>query len=116
MGTVALEGLEFFAYHGFYEEEQKIGNRYTIDIQIVADLNEAATTDKLKATINYEVVYRIIAEVMQEPAKLLEHIGGQIIRQVRIQYPTVASVTVHVSKHNPPIGGVCQRARVSLEG
>ena len=26
MGTIELEGLEFFAYHGYYEEERKIGS------------------------------------------------------------------------------------------
>lgn len=116
MGTIALEGLEFFAYHGFYEEEQKIGNRYQIDIQIITDFTEAAEKDKLKATVNYGDVYKIIAEVMKEPAKLLEHIAQKVINQVRSKYPEIESVEVFVSKFNPPIGGVCTRAKVSLKG
>ncbi|RZK29989.1 MAG: dihydroneopterin aldolase, partial [Hymenobacter sp.] len=32
MGQIALEGLEFFAFHGYYDEEQKIGNKYGVDI------------------------------------------------------------------------------------
>ncbi len=115
-GTISLEGLEFFAYHGFYEEEQKIGNRYSIDVQIVTDLSEASQTDKLKATVNYGEVYRIISEVMKQPAKLLERIAQKIIEQVRRDYPQIESVEVSVSKFNPPIGGVCTRARVTLKG
>ena len=31
MGKVALEGIEFFSYHGYYEEEQKLGNKYEVN-------------------------------------------------------------------------------------
>jgi dihydroneopterin aldolase len=34
MGKITLEGLEFFAFHGYYDEEQKIGNKYGVDITI----------------------------------------------------------------------------------
>lgn len=37
LGTISLEGLEFFAYHGFYDEEQKVGNKYSLDITIHTD-------------------------------------------------------------------------------
>ena len=116
MGTISLEGLEFFAYHGVYDEEQKIGNKYAIDIVIEADVAEAAQTDRLRDTINYEAIYKMAAEVMQHRARLLEHIGYQIIARIRAAYPNVESVSVAVSKFNPPVGGVCTRARVVLKG
>ncbi|WP_026995336.1 dihydroneopterin aldolase [Flectobacillus major] len=116
MGTISLEGLEFFAYHGFYEEERKMGNRYQIDIQITTDFSEAAEKDQLKATVNYVDLYNIIAEVMKIKAKLLEHIGQLIIEKVREVYPNIDEVQVTVSKFNPPIGGVCTRAKVTLQG
>ena len=70
MGTIALEGLEFFAYHGFHDEEQRIGNRYQVDIQVVTDFSEAAENDKLKYTVNYADLYEIIVEVMKIKARL----------------------------------------------
>jgi 7,8-dihydroneopterin aldolase/epimerase/oxygenase len=114
MGIVSLEGLEFFAYHGFYEEEQRIGNRYSIDVSIQTDVSEAAEKDRLKATVNYEVVYKIVADVMKEPAKLLEHVAHRIIVQIKEHFPAVDWVEVSVSKYNPPIGGVCTRAKVTM--
>jgi 7,8-dihydroneopterin aldolase/epimerase/oxygenase len=114
MGIVSLEGVEFFAYHGYYDEEQKIGNKYSIDIAITADLSRAAQEDKLKLTINYEVVYKIIADVMKEKHRLLEHIAYKIIEGVKVQFPDIEAVTVSVSKFNPPIGGVCERSKVTI--
>lgn len=115
MDIVKLEGLVFFAYHGFYEEEQKIGNRYEIDITVYTDLSPAAQSDKLKDTINYEVLYQITQQVMKEPSKLLENIALRIIEQVKAAYPTIETCEVKVAKMNPPIGGVCEKAVVILK-
>lgn len=115
-GTVELLGLEFFAYHGVYDEEQKVGNKYSIDIKITADLSEAAQTDRLKKTVDYADLYNITASVMQKKARLLEHIAQNIIDQIRLQYPHIQGIEIAVSKFNPPVGGVCARSRVTLCG
>jgi 7,8-dihydroneopterin aldolase/epimerase/oxygenase len=116
MGTIALEGLEFFAYHGFFDEEQKMGNKYAVDIVVTADFSEASRRDRLSATIDYGQLYQITAAVMRQPARLLEHLAHRIITDIRQHYPDVTSVEVSVSKFNPPIGGVCHRARITMRG
>jgi len=115
MGVISLEGLEFFSYHGFYDEEQKIGNRYSVDISVTTDFSEAARLDRLQFTIDYEQLYRIVAEEMAQKARLLEHIADRIIDRTYQVYPYIDSVEVSVSKLNPPIGGVSTRARVTLK-
>jgi 7,8-dihydroneopterin aldolase/epimerase/oxygenase len=114
MAVVTLENMEFFAYHGFYEEEQKIGNKYSVDISVAADLTQASETDQLSATVNYEHLYKIVAHEMKIPTRLLEHIAQRIIKAVYEQFKTVEGIQVTVAKYNPPIGGVCAKAKVSL--
>lgn len=116
MGKIALKGLEFFAHHGYYDEEQKIGNRYGLDIEVTADIQRAGEKDDLLQTVNYEELYRIAASVMSKKARLLEHIGFGIIQRIREIYPWVDKVEVQVSKFNPPVGGICERSVVTLEG
>ncbi|MHA6249730.1 dihydroneopterin aldolase [Pontibacter sp. CAU 1760] len=115
MGQIALEGMEFFAFHGFYDEEQKIGNKYGIDLVIDADLRSAAESDNLHQTVNYEVLYKLVLAEMVIPARLLEHLGHRIIDKVYDRFPFVKSVKVNVYKFNPPLGGICKWAKVSLE-
>ncbi len=107
--------MEFFAYHGFYKEERKIGNKYNVDVNVEADLEKAARKDRLSATLDYESIYRIIQEEMRKPSKLLEHIARQIIKQIYVHFPDIHSVEVSVAKYNPPVGGVCKWARVTLK-
>ncbi|GAB4396849.1 MAG: dihydroneopterin aldolase [Microscillaceae bacterium] len=115
LGKISLEGMEFFAYHGFYKEERKMGNKYHVDITVELDLQAAAQTDKLSQTLDYENLYRLIQEEMKKPTKLLEHLGHEIIAQVYAHFPEVQSVEVSVAKYNPPVGGVCKWAKVTLK-
>ncbi|UOQ72142.1 dihydroneopterin aldolase [Hymenobacter cellulosilyticus] len=115
MGQIALEGMEFFAYHGFFDEEQRLGNRYSVDLYVGTDLHAAGTSDDLASTVNYVDLYGIVKTEMAVPARLLEHVGHRILDRVLEQYPHVKSVKVSVAKHNPPFGGVCARSRVTMK-
>lgn len=112
--TVALKGLVFFAYHGYYAEERQIGNRYGLDIEVRTDLRSAALNDRLADTVNYETLYAIAKEQMAKPAQLLEHLGERIIGQIFDRFPTVVYVKITVRKYNPPIGGICRAAEIIL--
>ena len=115
MGQVVLEGMEFFAYHGFFDEEQKIGNKYGVDIYINTDLSKAAISDNLTDTIDYSEIYSIIAEQMNVKSRLLENIGHRIIDGIRLRYPQVHKICLHISKFNPPVGGVVGKSKIILE-
>ncbi len=116
LDSISLEGLEFFAYHGYYKEERKIGNKFQVDIQVFLDLQKAAHFDKLGDTLNYEALYKIVADQMKQPSKLLENIALRIIKEIRLHFTQIDSILVTVSKFNPPVGGVCHRATVTLRG
>ncbi|MEM7549180.1 MAG: dihydroneopterin aldolase [Bacteroidota bacterium] len=114
MDRISLEGLEFFAYHGYYDEEQKIGNKYAVDLIVYANLDEAASEDKLAKTVNYETLYSVVLGEIQKSARLLEHIAQRIVDATFDQIPEVEKIEVSVSKFNPPVGGMCNRAKVTL--
>ncbi|QCK14079.1 dihydroneopterin aldolase [Mangrovivirga cuniculi] len=115
MGFISLEGIEFFAYHGYYDEERRIGNKYSVDITVEVNFRDAAEHDKLAETLDYEDLYKIIRDEINIPSKLLEHICKRIIDSVFTRFAKSTSVEVSISKFNPPIGGVCQRARVTMK-
>ena len=114
MGKIQLEGLEYFAHHGYHHEEQKVGNRYTVNISLVTDFGVAATHDDISGTVNYEEVYQIISGIMSENTKLLEHIGYKINKAILDKFAQVKTVEVKVSKHNPPLKGICEYSSITL--
>lgn len=114
MGLIAVEGLQFYSHHGYHKEEQVLGGKYSVDIYIDTDLREAAATDDLSKTINYEEIYALTKIEMEVHAKLIEHVCLRILNRVKEKYPTLSSVKVRVSKHLPPLKGQVERVYVEL--
>lgn len=112
---VKLEGLDFFAHHGYYEGERKTGNKYTIDVSIEILDPKEINDDDLDTTVNYEIVYSKVSEIMTKSTKLLETLAFLINQEILKEFDKVLSVESTVSKHNPPIKGVCKKASISLK-
>lgn len=113
-GRVALEGLEFHAFHGVYPHERESGNWFEVDISVETNFEEAAEHDDLAGTVNYETLFQIVKEEMGKPSKLLETVAEKIVMDVLNALPAAKSVELKISKLNPPIGGKCKKATVTL--
>ena len=105
MGKILLEGMEFFAYHGHYKEEQIIGTKFVVDLEMVFETGLAEYSDHLSDTINYQEVYHVVKKEMEINAHLLESVARRILDAVMRSFPEVKSVQVKISKVNPPLGG-----------
>ena len=105
MGKISLEGMEFFAYHGCYKEEQIIGTKFIVDLQIDADTASAEVTDNLHDTISYVHLYQIVKKEMEQKSHLLEHVAKRIIDSLKSGFPQIHRIELKIAKINPPIGG-----------
>lgn len=114
IGKIALEGLEFHAFHGVYPHERESGNFFEVDIAVETDFSFAAQEDDISGTVNYETLFRIVKDEMEQPSKLLETVAEKIINHVLSTLPPVLSVELKISKLNPPIGGKCRLSSVSI--
>jgi dihydroneopterin aldolase len=114
IGRIALEGLEFHSFHGVYPHERESGNWFEVDIAVETDFLKAAVHDELADTVNYETLFCIVRDEMENPSKLLETVAEHIIEEVLQQFPSVLSVEFKIAKLNPPIGGKCKRSSVTI--
>jgi len=115
MHKVALNGLKFKAYHGYYDEERERGNDFEVDIAIIADFKVAAENDDLEKAVDYEKLYSIVKKEMQISSSLLEHVVYRIANKVLDNIKEVETVEVSLAKLNPPIKGSCKEARVTIQ-
>ena len=105
MGKILLEGMEFFAYHGHFHEEQIIGTKFIVDLEMDFDTSPAEGSDHLNNTINYQEVYLIVKREMEQKSHLLEHVAGRILKSVKQAFPQIRKLQVRLVKVNPPLGG-----------
>jgi dihydroneopterin aldolase len=113
MGLIRIEGMEFFAYHGCYEAEQIVGNRFLVDLIMESDITTPSQSDSIQDALNYHHAYNIVKEQMMIRSNLLEHIAKRIIDSLYENFPQLKKATVKVSKLHPPMGG--QIRSVSVE-
>jgi dihydroneopterin aldolase len=105
MGKIILEGMEFFAYHGCYKEEQIIGTKFIVDLQVSVDATAAEESDHLKDTLSYVHLYQVVKKEMEQKSHLLEHVAKRIMDSLKAGFPQVLRIELKISKINPPIGG-----------
>ncbi|WP_396211454.1 dihydroneopterin aldolase [Flavobacterium sp.] len=115
MGTIKLQNIRTFSFHGCLEEEGKIGSDYRVDIEIKTDLRKSSLTDELKDTVDYVLLNQIVVEEMDIRAKLLEHVAHRIITRIFKEIPSVSRIVLAVSKLNPPIGGDVEAVTIEME-
>ncbi len=114
MITIAIHGAEFFAYHGFYPEEQKLGTKFIVDVEVdfipVNNLNE----DKIANTVDYEQLYKIVAGQMQQTRKLIETVAQSIADEIKEKYPFADKIQVSIKKLNPPLEGKVDYSKIII--
>ena len=115
MALISLENMEFFAYHGCFKEEQIIGNKFIVNLEMEVDTRKAEDSDNLEDTVNYQKVYNVIREEMQLKSKLVENIAKRIISSIYKHFSEVTRVKIKISKINPPIGGKVENVSVTIE-
>lgn len=112
--VIHLRGLEFYAYHGVLPEEQVLGQRFLIDMDLFSDLSLAGSSDQVEDTIHYGEVYQVIKTcVTGERHQLLEHLAEAIAQRILGQF-SCRSVRVEVHKPQAPIPGIFRDVSVEI--
>jgi len=115
MGIIKIEKMEFYAFHGHYQEEQIVGNRFLVDLVMETDMEKPALSDQLEDAVNYQTAYRLVKEEMkQHKSNLLENIGKRILDAVYRELGGISSATVMIRKMNPPMGGPINNVSVTM--
>ena len=110
---VALEGVRFFSYHGFYHEEHILGNEYMLDIETEAEVKDHGNED-ISRTVNYERLLSIAEEEMANPKKLLETVAHAILEKIRHEFLYVSRIRIVIKKLNPPLVAEVKNSLIEL--
>jgi dihydroneopterin aldolase len=87
MITIELNDLEFYAYHGVYEEEKEKGNTFHVNLSVTGTFDQAIIDDNLDGTIDYEELFALVQQEMEVPSNLLEHVVGRIRTAIKEAIP-----------------------------
>ncbi len=115
MDSVVIEAIEFYGYHGASDEEQCVGHRYAVDVELLWDTRRAAETDNLHDTINYSAVAKRVVQIgTTVQCRLLETLAGRMADALLAEFPA-ETVRLYLRKPRPPMNVIAESAGVRIE-
>ncbi len=105
--SIFVSGLLIHAHHGVMEHEEKVGQRFAIDMELSIDLAPAARSDKLADTVSYSTLIETATRAFtSRNYRLVEAAAGAIADEVLASFPRVAAARVTVHKPHAPVAAM----------
>ncbi|KRD96179.1 hypothetical protein ASE63_12250 [Bosea sp. Root381] len=115
-GTILIEKLDIYAYHGFFAEEERLGQRFVLDLLLETDLRASAISDALADTVDYGAVVGVVTEAFTAKRfNLLEAAARAVALAVLDGFPPVTRVEITLRKPAPPIHATLASVGIKLD-
>lgn len=112
---IHIENLEFFARHGVFPEETKLGQKFTVSLVMYMNTRRAGLSDELDASVDYGTVSHFITEYMRNNTyQLIETAAENLVRELLLQFPLLEGIDLELKKPWAPIGLPVEYASVKI--
>jgi len=112
---VYVSNLCLYGRHGVLPEESALGQKFFLDIDCLADIEEAIRDDDYGKAVGYDHLCDLAIEISgSNRFNLIETLAERIAVEVLRRFPSVSEVTVRVRKPWAPIPAVLDHAGVEI--
>ncbi len=112
--VLRLRNMRFFAYHGLFPEEAKLGQWFEVDVEVFSDFRGYARKDDAGA-LDYARIYETTKTVVtSERFGLVEALADRIAEVLQSSFH-LKRLRVRVRKPNPPIQAIFDGVEVEVE-
>jgi dihydroneopterin aldolase len=111
--SIVINDLRIYAYHGVGEQEQRVGNNFSLTIRVGYDATRAMESDSIDDAVSYADIVEIAKRVMATPSRLLEHVTKRLADAITERYPAITSLSIKILKITPPISADLASAGIS---
>jgi 7,8-dihydroneopterin aldolase/epimerase/oxygenase len=113
--AIFITGLLIHAHHGVMPHEEKVGQRFVLDLELATDLAPAAVSDKVVDTVSYASIVEAVTRAFTARSyRLVEAAAGAVADEVLSTFPRIASVRVTVHKPHAPIAAIFNDVGVTI--
>ena len=113
---IVLKGLQVFARHGVRPEEEKLGQRFALDVTAFVDLRPAGTSDDYRQTVCYDALTkRVLETVTARRFYLIEAAAEAVAEALLGAFPAIERVVVEIRKPSAAIDAVFDHVGVVID-
>ncbi|MDK2918768.1 MAG: 7,8-dihydroneopterin aldolase/epimerase/oxygenase [Candidatus Petromonas sp.] len=107
MDKIIMKNLAFYGYHGALKEENILGQKFFIDIEVLLDLKKAGKSDVVEDTVNYAKIYDIVKDTVENKNfKLIEALAEYIAQRILNNFQRISEIVIQVRKPEAPVKGI----------
>ncbi|MBQ4058242.1 MAG: 2-amino-4-hydroxy-6-hydroxymethyldihydropteridine diphosphokinase [Lachnospiraceae bacterium] len=104
MDQIIIKDLELFGYHGVFEEEAFLGQKFVVTAVLNLSTRKAGKTDDLQQSLDYGVACQLIKKIVKtERYQLIERLAEEIAEQLLLTFTMLQSVEITVKKPWAPV-------------
>lgn len=116
MDKILLNGMAFYGFHGVMPQENALGQKFFVDMELGLDLRPAGISDDLGKSVSYASVYNLVKVIMEGSSfKLIEALGEKITSVVFDSFSSVFYIKVRIRKPEAPVPGIFDFFGIELE-
>ncbi len=116
MDKIYINNLEFIGYHGVFEEEKKLGQKFLVSLELFTSLREAGKNNKISKTTHYGFVSEDVEKIFfSKKYDLIESLAEDIAREILKKYKLIEKVKVKIIKPWAPVGIILKDVAVEIE-
>ncbi|MBB5701891.1 dihydroneopterin aldolase [Ochrobactrum daejeonense] len=105
----------FFAHHGVFDEEHKLGQRFYVDAVLDVDPGNALENDDIDGTVHYGIAFSVIQDIITGRQRyLIETLALDVAKALTARFPQVKRAEITVRKPNAPVPGVLDHIEVTV--
>ena len=104
MDYIIIDNLETFGYHGVFEEEAFLGQKFLVTAKLFLDTRKAGMTDNLKESLDYGEACQVIRKIVEtERYMLSERLAEASAAKLLLAFSQLHEVEITVKKPWAPI-------------
>lgn len=114
MAKIRLVNMMFYGFHGSYEYEREMGQRFYFDVEVVTK-DDPITDDDVKDQVHSTSIYNTVKETVENHRYVhMRTLAGHIADQMLEQHASIKEATVKARKTNATITGPIDYVEVEV--
>lgn len=112
---IFIQGLWLHAFHGIMPHEGKVGQTFSLDLELDIDLGNAARSDRVADTVSYDKAVECASQAFcAQRFRLIEAAAGRVADALLATFPLIRAAKVTIHKPHAPIAATFTDVGITL--
>jgi dihydroneopterin aldolase len=113
--VIRLVNCAFFARHGVFDEEERMGQRFFVDAELTVDAGDALRDDTIAGTVDYGAAFGVIESIVTGKRRyLIEALALDVATALSDRFAEIVKAEITIRKPNAPVNGILDHVEVRL--